>query len=98
MVLFQNKIPFHYEEVLWLDENAVYPDFTIRHPKTGKYYYWEHFGHMDNPEYRQTTCLKMTSYILNGIYPGEQLITTYETKEMPLSLDSVEKIVNEKFK
>ena len=46
-----NKIPFRYECALQLGENTLFPDFTIRHPKTGDVYYWEHFGLMDNPSY-----------------------------------------------
>lgn len=41
-VLFRKRIPFRYENQLVLDGMVIYPDFTIRHPKTGEYYYWEH--------------------------------------------------------
>ena len=37
-MLFQNKIPFHYEEKLVLDGIVLYPDFVIRHPITGQYF------------------------------------------------------------
>ena len=30
-MLYQNKIPFHYEEKLVLDGIILYPDFVIRH-------------------------------------------------------------------
>ena len=36
-------------------------------------------------------------YCENGIIPGINLILTYETKENPLSIDQVEKIVKEYF-
>ena len=49
MLLYINKIPFRYECALHLGEITLFPDFTIRHPKTGGVYYWEHFGLMDNP-------------------------------------------------
>ena len=47
MILYVNKIPFRYECGLQLGSRLMYPDFTIRHPKTGEFYYWEHFGLMD---------------------------------------------------
>jgi len=52
MALFTNNIPFRYECALELGHSTLYPDFTIRHPKTGEICYWEHFGLMDDPSYR----------------------------------------------
>lgn len=49
LVLTTNHIPFHYESALVLGNSTIYPDFTILHPKTGKIFYWEHFGFMDDP-------------------------------------------------
>ncbi len=97
MALFKNKIPFRYECALQLGETTVYPDFTIRHPKTGRTYYWEHFGMIDNPVYRKNTILKLQNYISNGIIPTIQLITTYETKENQLNMEKIEKIIKEYF-
>ena len=97
MALTQNNIPFRYECALQLGETTIYPDFTIRHPRTGETYYWEHFGMMDNPAYRKSASLKLQNYISNGIIPTIQLITTYETKEKQLDLDIIEKIVKEYF-
>ncbi len=89
MFLYTNQIPFRYECELILDGITMYPDFTIRHPKTGKIYYWEHFGLMDDPSYVQTACSKLALYANNGIVPSIQLITTYETKEHPLNYHDV---------
>lgn len=97
MFLFKNKIPFRYECLLELDNIILYPDFTIRHPKTGKLFYWEHFGLMNQPSYRKSTCSKLQLYISNGIIPNIQLITTYETQEEPLDPETVEKIVEHYF-
>lgn len=93
MLLYINKIPFRYESALHLGEITLFPDFTIRHPKTGDLYYWEHFGLMDNPTYSHNVFSKLQLYTSHGIIPSIQLITTYETKEHPLSSDTVEKII-----
>ena len=93
MFLFKNKIPFRYECPLELDNILLYPDFTIRHPTTGKVFYWEHFGLMNQALYRKSACSKLQLYISNGITPSIQLITTYETQEVPLDPETVEKIV-----
>ena len=97
MALYTNKIPFRYECELILDEITIFPDFTIMHPKTGKIYYWEHFGKMDDPKYAQNTASKLRVYIENGIIPNINLITTYETKECPLDYETVEKVITEYF-
>lgn len=93
MLLFQHKIPFRYECALVLGGAVIHPDFTIRHPLTGKFFYWEHFGLMDKPEYVANTLHKMRTYAENGILPGINLITTYETQENPLDSEWVEKII-----
>ena len=54
-------------------------------------------GMMDNPIYCNKMLSKLQFYISNGIIPTIQLITTYETKETPLSAETVEKIVEEYF-
>ena len=91
--LKHNKIPYHYEDALILDEMKMYPDFTIRHPKTGEYFYWEHFGLLDNPKYVESMHKKMRRYTENNIMPGINLITTYETKDNPLTFEMVEFLV-----
>ena len=95
--LFINKIPYRYEAQLQLDETTLYPDFTIRHPKTGDYFYWEHFGLMDNPTYIKNTYSKLQLYSTYEIIPTINLITTYETKNNPLSIDAIEKIISSYF-
>ena len=97
MLLYINKIPFRYECALHLGKATLFPDFTIRHPKTGDIYYWQHFGLMDNPTYSQNAYSKLQLYTSHGIVPSIQLITTYETKEHPLCSDAVEKIIEHYF-
>ena len=92
-LLYLNKIPFRYECALHLDGITLYPDFTIRHPQTGKVYYWEHFGLMDDESYAKNAFFKQQTYATHGIIPTQQLITTYETKNSPLSSDFDEKII-----
>lgn len=97
MLLFTNKIPFRYECALSLSGLTFFPDFTIFHPKTGKIYYWEHFGMMDNPTYIQKTFEKLQVYAQNGLIPHQQLITTFETKDTPLTTDTVQNIIQHIF-
>lgn len=76
---------------------TYYPDFTILNPQTGQVFYWEHFGMMDNQKYRDKTIQKLQMYFNNNILPGINLITTYETKENPLTLAKVKQVINDYF-
>lgn len=92
-----NRIPFRYECALTLGNATVFPDFTIRHPQTGTYYYHEHFGRMDDPSYARKAADKLQLYIVNGIIPSLQLTTTYETLAQPLSYDKIASVFTEYF-
>lgn len=89
MFLCNNRIPFRYECKLELGDITYFPDFTIRHPKTGNYYYWEHFGMMDNPTYAKNAFSKLQNYTIHGFIPSVNLITTYETSTQPLTTDLI---------
>ena len=74
------EIQYKYECPLELKPyGIVYPDFTFLSPKTGRKVYWEHEGMMDNPEYARKAIKKIELYEKNGILPGVDLITTFET-------------------
>lgn len=96
-LLYINKIPFRYECALKLGRRTYYPDFTIKHPRTGKIYYWEHFGMMDDSSYAEKAYSKMHFYNSYGIIPSIQLITTFETKDFPLTSELVEKTIKHYF-
>ena len=95
--LFLHKVPYRYENILSLDETSLAPDFTIIHPKTGKIYYWEHFGLVDNPAYAEKAFDKLKIYTKYEIIPSVNLILTYETKKNPLDIETVEKTIEEYF-
>lgn len=97
MLLHVHKIPFRYECALQLGEVQLFPDFTIRHPKTGVTLYWEHFGMMDSLTYSQNAYSKLQLYTAHGIIPSIHLITTYETKENPLTPAIVEQVIEQYF-
>lgn len=85
-MLEREGIPYRYEYPLRLKGwGVVYPDFTLLHKKTRKEIYWEHLGMMDNPEYAENAIQKIALYEQNGIYPGEGLLLTYETRKTPIN-------------
>ena len=97
MNLYIQKVPYRYECELKLGSITLYPDFTLRHPSTGKIFYWEHFGIMDTPEYQKNAVDKVSLYMRHGIYPQDRLIITYETKEHPLDTNHIQQLIEFNF-
>lgn len=97
LLLSTYQIPFRYECALTLGNVTVYPDFTIRHPVTDQLFYWEHFGMIDHESYRNNALSKLDLYSSKGIYPLQQLITTYETKDYPLDSVLAEHLIKHYF-
>lgn len=93
MVLRKHNIPFRYECALELNQSILFPDFTIRHPHTGEFYYWEHFGLIDSFSYTENAVSRLRIYTSAGIIPGINLITTYETKNNPLTIQTIERMI-----
>lgn len=100
-ILYQNKehILYKYERPLEIMINGkktiIYPDFTIINLKTGKITYWEHAGKIGDEKYGTNFARKINTYIENEIFPGTDLIISYETLNCPLDPRIVRKIVNE---
>ena len=89
-------ISYKYECPLKLDGyGTIYPDFTVFNKRTGEIFFWEHLGMMDNPAYAEKAIQKIDTYEKNNIFPGRQLILSYETKNLPLNMKVVEKLIKE---
>ena len=92
-MLDENDVPFLYEKPLRLRSGIVHPDFTLLNIRERKEIYWEHFGIMDDREYRDNAFLKMREYEANGLYQGESLIWTFETGKYPLNTREIRKMI-----
>jgi hypothetical protein len=77
-LLYQKSIPFRYESELKMGNGVSHPDFSINRFSDGKLVVWEHFGLMDQAEYRQKAMDKLLFYIRHGFLPSDNLICTYE--------------------
>ena len=71
----------------------LFPDFTIYLAKEDREIIWEHFGMVDNADYRENMDSKMRIYYRNGYLPGHNLICTYETSKIPLTEEMIEKAI-----
>lgn len=90
---YRKNILYKYEKPLHLKGyGTVYPDFTFLSRKTYREIYWEHEGMMDKQDYARAAVRKIELYQLNNIYPGEQLIMTFETEQSLLNSRLMEKL------
>ncbi len=97
MQLRERGIPYRYECELELGNETIYPDFTIRHPRTGRIYYYEHFGKMDDVKYTNRNLPKISLYTRHGIIPGIHLIMSFETQDEPLSVYTIDSLLTQYF-
>ncbi|MFV0465046.1 MAG: hypothetical protein ACK5ML_03145 [Lachnospiraceae bacterium] len=96
-MLYINNIATRYEEAVEIGSCFLYPDFTIRHPRTGDFYYWEHFGLMDDEGYRNKAYDKLKIYGNHNILPEINLILTFETSTNPINSAHIQQIIDDYF-
>lgn len=95
-ILYDMGIPYHYEKLLRLKSGrGVYPDFTLLQIYTRKEIYLEHFGLLEDEEYLRNTLAKLDEYRESGIFPGKNLLFTYETRDSPFDIKGIRKMLTE---
>ncbi len=96
-ILEELKIPYHYEWPIKLSDGMRCPDFTLLNVKTREVVYLEHFGLLDDEEYLKDCLLKLDEYRRNGIYPGHNLLFTYETEANALDIKGIRNMLKHYF-
>ena len=89
------NIPYRYEFPTKIKGRIIYPDFTILKRSTRQEIVWEHFGLLDNSEYREQFMTKYNNYLLSGYYPGISLMMSFETGQQPLNTKAVARMIEE---
>ena len=85
-ILHHEGVPYKYECPLMLKGlGKVHPDFTMLNVRKRKVIYWEHLGKMDDAEYVESAIRRKEFYERNGIFLGDNLILTFETRNCPLN-------------
>ena len=92
-ILEEKGIPFLYEKPLRLKKRTVHPDFTLLNIKERKEVFWEHFGMMDDMEYRDEALLKIREYEANGFYQYDSVIWTFESAKHPVNTREIRNMV-----
>lgn len=94
-ILYSNSIPYRYEYPIKLKGmGTVHPDFCVLNIRTRQEYLWEHLGMMDDEKYVERNIRKIRCYEKNGYYLGENLLITYETKNVSIDVDEVRWMIN----
>ena len=96
-------IPYKYEAPVTLDNTekgtkaiTVYPDFTCLNIKRRKVIYLEHFGKMDDPDYRHKEFFwKLKNYEAAGLIQGKNLLMTFEDDNHHLNFNNYELAIEE---
>ena len=97
-MLDRYDIPYLYEKPLCFDSGkVVHPDFTLLNVKERKEIIWEHFGMMDDADYRNKAFAKIREYETNGFYQGLNFICTMETGRFPINTKSLDNMVQRVF-
>ncbi len=87
-------IPYKYECPLRLASGVIiHPDFTILDVVHRRVLYWEHCGRMDDSDYARDAIDRIKDYEKTGLYPGRNLILTFETKKSPLGTDEIKETI-----
>ncbi len=89
--------PYRYECPLRLKDGSqtiiLHPDFTLLDRWNLKTIYHEHFGKMDDPEYVEKFIRRLRIYTANGIFPGDKLLMTFETRNSPFDTSQLEPLL-----
>ena len=93
---FAAEIPYVYEPALHLRSGkTLYPDFAVLNISKRRTLYHEHFGLMDDEEYRSRCIRKMRKYNDSGFWCGDTMIYTFEGEDAPFDQDELERIMEE---
>lgn len=71
-------LEYKYEPIVEINGLTRYPDFAVYCPETGRYFFIEHLGRMDDPKYRFDNLSKIDLYESNGIRNGVDIIYNTE--------------------
>ena len=87
-VLYKYECP-----LLLADGTIIHPDFTLMDMRRRSEVYHEHLGRMDDPEYVAGLPKRYIAYEQSGIYLGDRLFVTLESRGMPLLVSSVDELI-----
>lgn len=88
------RVQYRYEEETMIGNKIFAPDFKILIPRINKTKIHEHFGRMDDPEYRRKAMWKIEYYIANGYRPYEDIIFTFDDLDGNIDAQALELLID----
>ena len=93
-LLDKYNVPYLYEfPVELVDIGTVHTDFRILNVRKRKVILWEHYGMMDDYDYRDDKMAEIEKYNMSGYFTGENFIYTMETSKKRLNVQYVELLI-----
>ena len=89
-------LPFHYDETVMIGGRRISPDF-IGVRRDGRFVYHEHCG-LNSEQYRSRSDRKTWLYASAGIYPGDNLIYTYDDPNGSINAKLAEALIRDAYK
>ena len=88
-------IPYHYDEVVLLEDRYVSPD-TIFPSRSGRLIYHEHAG-LRTDGYLADMKDKLQAYISCSIIPGDNLIVTFDHDDGGINMELIMQLIKDKY-
>src|SRR5665648_929213 len=83
------------------DENSLnirgqkfFPDFTIFRSFDNRIIYWEHFGMINDTEYKKNMEMKLLAYGNSEIIPWDNLVLTFDSNEGCIDVSMISSIID----
>lgn len=94
----RHRLSYRYAVPVCLkDDYYICPTFSMISLITGEKYYWEHVVLTDSPQCLEELIRKLNTYVKMNIFPGENLILTFESPSMPLDIHTARLLVKHYF-
>ena len=87
-------IPYRFEAKLDIPDLPYVPDFTIKRPRDGMIFYWEHIGDVNDEDYMAGNEHKFERYEEYGIVPWKNLIVTYDFENGGVNVPLIEAMIH----
>lgn len=96
-ILTARKIPYHYEEILYLPNAVIAPDFKIAVRSENRFRYLEHCGMIGKESYRSQFYWKLKTYLENGMIPWRDVFFTFDDLDGSIDTMFIHNIIEQFF-
>lgn len=79
---------------IWVGNKLLAPDFRVLVPRQNKIKIHEHFGRMDDPEYRRKAMWKIEHYIVNGYRPYVDILFTFDDLDGNIDAQALDLLID----